>query len=135
MLFYIKFRSKTMPNVIVYRMFCVGMHHWGTRELEVGTPYFCKPEPQNAYNRHAVAVFVDKEMQRQATYSRPEDACTISRVCTMPLDIYILKLKTGQQNLVQKGHSKFVMSDLKFPMKMLKLFAANFQTAISRYFR
>ena len=33
-----------MKNIIIKNVYAVGMHHWGPRQLEIGSIYFLKLE-------------------------------------------------------------------------------------------
>ena len=45
-----------MKKFVIHDVQVVGMHHYGRRELEVGTVYKIDSEPSNAYDSNAVAV-------------------------------------------------------------------------------
>lgn len=49
------------------------MHHRSQRQLEVGTVYLCKLEPENPKDDNAVAVCEDKHFLRHVCYLRRED--------------------------------------------------------------
>ena len=36
-----------MKNIIIKNVYAVGMHHWGPRQLEIGSIYFLKLEEEN----------------------------------------------------------------------------------------
>jgi hypothetical protein len=63
-----------MKNVIIRNQYIVGMHHGGRKQLEVGTIYYCKPEPTNPVDPKAVAVYEDRNHRRRICYLRREDA-------------------------------------------------------------
>lgn len=46
-----------MKTVVIYSVYVVGMHHYGSRQLEVGAGYRVRHEPDNVIDPNALAVF------------------------------------------------------------------------------
>ena len=67
-----------MKQVIVHNLYCVGMHHWGRKELSVGPMYYCWLEENNPKDRNAIAIYSDKDKSHKKGYLRREDAARIS---------------------------------------------------------
>ena len=63
-----------MKNIIIRGVYAVGMHNWGTRNLEIGQVFYLKFEPENPYDTNAVAICSDKEMLRKVAYLKRSDA-------------------------------------------------------------
>ena len=69
-----------MKNVIVKGVYDVGIHHWGERELAVGTVYKIKHEPENPKDSNAVAVFQDRDFQHKQCNLRRPDAFVVAKL-------------------------------------------------------
>lgn len=69
-----------MKNVIVRGLYCVGMHHWGGRELAVGPVYYLKHEPENPRDINAIAVYQDREYEEKRCYHHRPDSFVISKL-------------------------------------------------------
>ena len=46
-----------MQQLLIRPVFTGGMHHYGRRELSVGTNYLLQLEPNNKYDNNAVAIY------------------------------------------------------------------------------
>lgn len=67
-----------MKNVIIRGVYAVGMHHWGSRSLTIDEVLYLKHEPENIYDKHAVAICSDKDKRKRCAYLRKKDAEFIS---------------------------------------------------------
>jgi hypothetical protein len=68
-----------MKNVIIKGLYGVGMHHWGARELSVGSLYYLKHEHDNPKDPNAIAVYQKRDLKTRACYLRRTDAHIISK--------------------------------------------------------
>lgn len=57
-----------MKNVIIKGVYAVGMHHWGQRSLQIDDVLYVKNEPDNHFDKNAVAIFKDREMTNRCAY-------------------------------------------------------------------
>ena len=71
-----------MKNVIIRQLYTVGMHHSGTKQLEVGPVYYCSKEPNNPKDQNAIAVYEDEPCRRRICYLRREDAVKLKDIIT-----------------------------------------------------
>ena len=62
-----------MDNVI----YVMGMHYWGSREILIDVDHYCKWQPKNPRDNHAVAIYADEEFTRTVAYFRLEDSCVL----------------------------------------------------------
>lgn len=92
-----------MKNVIVYGVYVVGMHRWGPCELEVGTPFFCKREPDNPVDKNAMAVFSEASHERKLCYIRREDAASLVPVFNYKEGAFYLKAKDRPSKFGRRG--------------------------------
>jgi len=67
-----------MKAVYIRGAYAVGMHHWGPRSLTINELMYLKHEPENPYDKNAVAICTE-EMSKCA-YLRKDDAKFISRL-------------------------------------------------------
>ncbi len=82
-----------MEKVFMRYIYVVGMHHHGPHELSVGTGYALIHEPNNPYDRKAVAV-VDKEnTARVLGYVRRVDALFLHKIFTHNINASAVLLK------------------------------------------
>ena len=64
-----------MKNVIIRNLYAVGMHHHGPKEMATGSAvYYAKPELGNLFDKHAIAIYENKECTKIAAYLRRQDA-------------------------------------------------------------
>lgn len=67
------------------------MHHWGPKELVVGTGYHLNHEESNSFERNATAIF---DGPNQKAYLKRHDAQTVSSVFkVIPSSNWLLKPK------------------------------------------
>lgn len=55
-------------NVIIKGICAVGMHHWSQRSLHIYDVLYFKNEPENHFDKYAVAIFKDREMKSRCAY-------------------------------------------------------------------
>ena len=97
------YTSNRMKNVVIYGVYTVGMHHWSSRELEIGTPYYCHREPGNPYDNNAVAVFKDASYHHKSAYIRREDAEKLAPVFQYVRGSFYLKAKDRPTKFGRRG--------------------------------
>jgi hypothetical protein len=68
-----------MMKIIVEAIYAVGMHHHGSRSLEVGSGYKVLPEPTNRFDPNALAI-CDIETGSVKAYIKRADAMALSIV-------------------------------------------------------
>ena len=68
-----------MKKVIIKGLYAVGMHHHGQRALQVAAQYCGKPEPENSFDRHAIALHAHPS-DRLCAFLRRQDALFISEL-------------------------------------------------------
>lgn len=93
-----------MKNIIIKNVYAVGMHHWGPRQLEIGSIYFLKLEEENPRDHNAVAVFEDRQTRHCKAYLRRCDALVISKLFRDNLihGCFYLKPKSGLDRFSQR---------------------------------
>lgn len=64
-----------MKKVIIYSVFIVGMHHHGSRQLDVGSGFIVRHEPENQYDSNALSVASDGQLM---AYIKKEQALILS---------------------------------------------------------
>ncbi len=80
MLSIVSFTWQEMEKVFIRHVYAVGMHHHGPAELAVGVGYCLLYEPNNPYDRHAVAVVDRSNKNRALAYLRRSDVLHISEI-------------------------------------------------------
>lgn len=60
-----------MKMLIIHNLWCVGMHHWGSRQLAVGAGYKLCRESNNPKDANAVCVL---DGPNKNAYMKREDA-------------------------------------------------------------
>ena len=53
---FLSFRLAIMPILVIHNIWAVGMHHWGARELEVGSGYVLELDKHNPKDKNAVQI-------------------------------------------------------------------------------
>lgn len=69
-----------MKNVIIKGVYAVGMHHWGQRSLQIDDVLYVKNEPDNHFDKNAVAIFKDREMTNRCAYLQKKYAKVLVRL-------------------------------------------------------
>ena len=73
--------SMEANKVVLRHVWSVGMHRHGPRELAVGSVYYLEHQPNNPYDRNAIAVVDRKDGNvRTLAYLRRQDAVHISKL-------------------------------------------------------
>ena len=78
-------------HLIIPSLWAVGMHHWGGRQLSVGSGYLIEREMNNIYDKYAVVV---KDPLVTRAYIMKSQAAVIARLMDMSVsDTWRLKPK------------------------------------------
>ena len=89
---FLSFHLAIMPILVIHNIWAVGMHHWGARELEVGSGYVLELDKHNPKDKNAVQIMEGKVRRR--AYVKRENATVISALLCMKLaDKWLLKPK------------------------------------------
>lgn len=86
-----------MKYLIIPNLWSVGMHHWGSRQLEVGMGYRVEREPENPKDPNAVAILYDGERK---AYLKKNHAFLISKILKMKISNTI-RLKPKEDAVVK----------------------------------
>ena len=57
---FLSFHLAIMPILVIHNIWAVGMHHWGARELEVGSGYVLELDKHNPKDKNAVQIMEGK---------------------------------------------------------------------------
>lgn len=99
-----------MKMLIIHNLWCVGMHHWGSRQLAVGAGYKLCRESNNPKDANAVCVL---DGPNKKAYMKREDAQIISKIIDLGLsnnwllkpkeDAIVKQRRTGPQQRCSIG--------------------------------
>lgn len=84
-----------MKNFVIKGVYAVGMHHWGQRSLQIDDVLYVKNEPDNRFDKNAVAIFKDREMTNRCAYLQNKYAKVLVRLFeeNLPRGLVYLKAK------------------------------------------
>ena len=70
-----------MKKIVIYSVHAVGMHHHGKRSLNVRLGYMANPDPENPYDKKAIAI-CDRESgsRKEVAYLKRPEAAKISDI-------------------------------------------------------